>query len=102
MSKCEGCQKYADCSSGSGLTWPCGAYVPRAQAPESIHTYPISIHAPREGSDSKNSQNEQLFLRKIKHLSQISSRILFYQQMHSSLPLQIRKKCGAEILIFSV
>ena len=40
MSKCEGCQKYADCSGGSGLTWPCGAYVPRAQAPESIHTYP--------------------------------------------------------------
>ena len=29
MSKCEGCQKYADCSSGSGLTWPCGAYVPK-------------------------------------------------------------------------
>ena len=40
MSKCEGCQKYADCSAGSGLTWPCGAYVPRAQAPEAIHTYP--------------------------------------------------------------
>lgn len=28
MSKCEVCQKYADCASGSGLTWPCGAYVP--------------------------------------------------------------------------
>lgn len=28
MSKCEGCRKYADCSTGSGLTWPCGAYVP--------------------------------------------------------------------------
>lgn len=28
MSKCEGCQKYTDCSIGSGLTWPCGAYVP--------------------------------------------------------------------------
>ena len=40
MSKCEGCQKYADCSTGSGLTWPCGAYVPRAQAPEALHTYP--------------------------------------------------------------
>lgn len=31
MSKCESCQKYADCSSGSGLTWPCGAYVPRPE-----------------------------------------------------------------------
>lgn len=40
MSKCENCQKYADCASGSGLTWPCGAYVPKAQAPEKIHTYP--------------------------------------------------------------
>ncbi len=40
MSKCEGCTKYADCASGSGLTWPCGAYVPRAQAPAQIHTYP--------------------------------------------------------------
>ena len=33
MSKCEGCQKYADCSSGSGLTWPCGAYVPKWPEP---------------------------------------------------------------------
>ena len=40
MSKCEGCTKYADCASGSGLTWPCGAYVPKAQAPAKIHTYP--------------------------------------------------------------
>lgn len=38
MSKCDSCQKYADCSTRSGLTWPCGAYVPKA--PESIHTYP--------------------------------------------------------------
>lgn len=27
--KCENCQKYEDCKSGSGLTWPCGAYVPK-------------------------------------------------------------------------
>lgn len=40
MSKCEGCRKYADCSTGSGLTWPCGAFVPMAKAPETIHTYP--------------------------------------------------------------
>lgn len=42
MSKCKSCQNYADCSSGAGdgLTWPCGAYVPRAQAPGEIHTYP--------------------------------------------------------------
>lgn len=40
MSKCGGCTKYADCASGSGLTWPCGAYVPRTQAPAQIHTYP--------------------------------------------------------------
>ena len=33
MSKCEGCRKYEDCSSGSGLTWPCGAYVPKAPEP---------------------------------------------------------------------
>ena len=26
--KCTSCRKYLDCSTGSGLTWPCGAYVP--------------------------------------------------------------------------
>ena len=26
---CENCKKYDDCKSGSGLTWPCGAYVPK-------------------------------------------------------------------------
>lgn len=26
--KCETCKKYEDCKSGSGLTWPCGAYSP--------------------------------------------------------------------------
>lgn len=26
---CENCKKYEDCKSGSGLTWPCGAYVPK-------------------------------------------------------------------------
>lgn len=25
---CTSCRKYLDCSTGSGLTWPCGAYVP--------------------------------------------------------------------------
>ena len=25
--KCENCTKYDDCRTGSGLTWPCGAYV---------------------------------------------------------------------------
>lgn len=25
--KCETCKKYDDCSTGSGLIWPCGAYV---------------------------------------------------------------------------
>lgn len=29
MSKCPNCQKFADCRTGSGLTWPCGAYVPK-------------------------------------------------------------------------
>ena len=28
MSKCKTCKKHDDCRSGSGLTWPCGAYVP--------------------------------------------------------------------------
>lgn len=27
--KCENCTKYDDCRTGSGLTWPCGAYVPK-------------------------------------------------------------------------
>ena len=27
MAKCENCTKYDDCRTGSGLTWPCGAYV---------------------------------------------------------------------------
>lgn len=26
---CENCKKYEDCKSGSGLTWPCGAYAPK-------------------------------------------------------------------------
>lgn len=26
--KCTSCRKYLDCSTGSGITWPCGAYVP--------------------------------------------------------------------------
>ena len=28
--KCESCTKYDDCCAGSGLTWPCGAYQPKA------------------------------------------------------------------------
>ena len=28
--KCESCTKYDDCRTGSGLTWPCGAYVPKS------------------------------------------------------------------------
>lgn len=31
--KCDNCMKYYDCMDGSGLTWPCGAYVPIAQRP---------------------------------------------------------------------
>ena len=27
--KCENCTKYDGCRTGSGLTWPCGAYVPK-------------------------------------------------------------------------
>ena len=27
--KCESCTKYDDCCTGSGLTWPCGAYHPK-------------------------------------------------------------------------
>lgn len=27
--KCKNCTKYEDCKSGSGMTWPCGAYVPK-------------------------------------------------------------------------
>lgn len=29
MCKCEDCKKYDDCRTGSGLCWPCGAYVPK-------------------------------------------------------------------------
>ena len=28
--KCDNCTKYNDCSTGCGLTWPCGAYAPKA------------------------------------------------------------------------
>lgn len=28
--KCDNCKKHDDCASGSGLTWPCGAYAPIA------------------------------------------------------------------------
>ena len=28
--KCQTCEKYIDCFTGSGLTWPCGAYVSMA------------------------------------------------------------------------
>ena len=31
MAKCENCTKYDDCRAGSGLTWPCGAYVPQCE-----------------------------------------------------------------------
>lgn len=27
--KCQSCTKYDDCRTGSGLTWPCGAYAPK-------------------------------------------------------------------------
>lgn len=27
MTPCEKCEKYEDCRNGSGLTWPCGAYI---------------------------------------------------------------------------
>ena len=26
---CQNCTKYDDCRTGSGLTWPCGAYHPK-------------------------------------------------------------------------
>ena len=26
---CQNCKKYDDCRTGSGLTWPCGAYRPK-------------------------------------------------------------------------
>ena len=26
---CKHCKKYEDCRTGSGLTWPCGAYSPK-------------------------------------------------------------------------
>lgn len=29
MSKCAECKKYDDCRTGSGLVWPCGAFVPK-------------------------------------------------------------------------
>ncbi len=29
MSNCENCKKYDDCRTGSGITWPCGAYAPK-------------------------------------------------------------------------
>ena len=29
MSECENCKKYEDCAAESGLTWPCGAFVPK-------------------------------------------------------------------------
>lgn len=32
MMKCESCTKYDDCRTGSGLTWPCGAYRAKAES----------------------------------------------------------------------
>mgnify|MGYP003193745008 CR=1 FL=1 len=29
MMNCQNCTKYDDCRTGSGLTWPCGAYQPK-------------------------------------------------------------------------
>lgn len=34
--KCKKCTKYEDCRDGSGLAWPCGAYVPHIW-PEKIY-----------------------------------------------------------------
>nr|DAQ65530.1 MAG TPA: hypothetical protein [Caudoviricetes sp.] len=28
---CQNCKKYDDCRTGSGLTWPCGAYRPKEE-----------------------------------------------------------------------
>lgn len=50
---CENCKKYEDCKSGSGLTWPCGAYAPkiitnadhiRAMSDEELANFLDSIH----------------------------------------------------------
>lgn len=27
--KCDNCKKHDDCATGSGIVWPCGAYVPK-------------------------------------------------------------------------
>lgn len=40
MNKCEDCAKSTYCTSRCRMPVPCGAYVPRAQAPSQIHTYP--------------------------------------------------------------
>lgn len=60
MSKCERCKKYADCASGSGLTWPCGAYVPKEQSLEKIHTYykTLAKNLRRESSYQRGSRGQ--------------------------------------------
>lgn len=34
MTPCELCQKYDDCKTGSGLVWPCGAFVGKQDKPD--------------------------------------------------------------------
>ena len=49
---CTSCRKYLDCSTGSGLTWPCGAYVPvgmtngdriRRMTDEELSVFPADV-----------------------------------------------------------
>jgi len=40
MHECEKCQKSTYCDSRCRMPVPCGAYVPKAQTPAKIHTYP--------------------------------------------------------------
>ena len=66
--KCENCTKYDDCRTGSGLTWPCGAYRPKTGGGIDIEKL-----AERLGQEAYGSDIEDLLLEAATALSTLQA-----------------------------
>ena len=91
MTKCENCTKYDDCRTGSGLTWPCGAYVPQCEiGPEkSIPSYPT------HGVDFRNASDYiEEIIKKLKAASHESLNSDAMNQMGSVVLRLIEERLG--------
>nr|WP_297274770.1 hypothetical protein [uncultured Agathobaculum sp.] len=73
---CENCKKYEDCKNGAGLTWPCGAYVPK------IVTNGDFIRAMRDKELAEYIQQVQLgAARAIKEQAGLTAKLAFAQTL---------------------